>query len=78
MCGNHTVRSAIMPIRVHNFGGVIGWNAKKYLPRISSESYLKLQFISRRKSQKNYIDFFFRPEGGAAASRGESGDGKPL
>ena len=38
-----------MPIRVHNFGGVVGWNAKKYLPRLSSESYLKLQFVSRRK-----------------------------
>lgn len=48
-----------MSIRVHNFGGVIGWNAKKYLPRISSESYLKLQFLSRRKSQKNYIDYFY-------------------
>ena len=47
-----------MPIRVHNFGGVAGWNAKKYLPRLSSESYLKLQFISRRKSQKNYIEYF--------------------
>lgn len=47
-----------MSIRVHNFGGIIGWNAKKYLPRISSAGYLKLQFISRRRSQKNYIEYF--------------------
>ena len=26
--------------------GVLGWNARKYLPRLSSESYLKLQFVS--------------------------------
>lgn len=47
-----------MPIRIHNFGGVIGWNLQKIFPRLSSESYLKLQFISRRKSQKKYIEFF--------------------
>ncbi len=47
-----------MPIRVHNFAGVVGWNARKYLPKLSSESYLKLQFLSRRKSQKKYIDYF--------------------
>lgn len=51
-----------MPIRVHNFGGVVGWNAKKYLPKLSSESYLKLQFVSRRKSQKHYIEYFLSHE----------------
>ncbi len=47
-----------MPIRIHNFGGAIGWNLQKLFPKLSSESYLKLQFISRRKSQREYIDFF--------------------
>ena len=45
-----------MSIRVHNFAGVLGWNARKYLPRLSSESYLKLQFVARRRQQKKYID----------------------
>ena len=47
-----------MAIRVHNFAGVLGWNARKYLPRLSSESYLKLQFVSRRRQQRKYIDYF--------------------
>ncbi|MDO4188920.1 MAG: SPASM domain-containing protein [Lachnospiraceae bacterium] len=51
-----------MSIRIHNFGGIIGWNLKKYLPMLSSESYLKLQFVSRRKSQKRYIDMFLSAE----------------
>jgi len=51
-----------MSIRIHNFMGVIGWNLQKYLPGFSSESYLKLQFISRRKSQKEYIDYFMSQE----------------
>ena len=48
-----------MSIRVHNFAGVLGWNARKYLPRLSSESYLKLQFMTRRRQQKKYIEYFF-------------------
>ena len=48
-----------MAIRIHNFAGVLGWNARKYLPRISSESYLKLQFLTRRKQQKRYIEYFY-------------------
>ena len=56
--GENGKENGRMPIRVHNFGGVIGWNAKKYLPWVASESYLKLQFVSRRRSQKGYIDFF--------------------
>ncbi len=47
-----------MPVRVHNFLGSLGWNARKYLPGLASESYLKLQFVSRRKLQKNYIEYF--------------------
>ena len=48
-----------MAIRIHNFAGVLGWNARKYLPRISSESYLKLQFLIRRKQQRRYIEYFY-------------------
>lgn len=47
-----------MPVRVHNFLGKLGWNARKYLPGLSSSSYLKLQFITRRKLQKEYIEYF--------------------
>ncbi len=52
-----------MPIKVHNFAGVLGWNARKYLPKLSTESYLKLQFVTRRKQQAQYIEYFFnQPE----------------
>lgn len=51
-----------MSIRIHNFMGTIGWNLQKTFPKLSSESYLKLQFISRRKSQKAYIDYFMEHE----------------
>ncbi|MDR0220082.1 MAG: SPASM domain-containing protein [Lachnospiraceae bacterium] len=51
-----------MTIKIHNFGGVIGWNLQKILPRLSSGSYLKLQFAARRKSQQAYIDYFFSQE----------------
>ena len=47
-----------MPVRVHNFLGKLGWNARKYLPWLASESYLKLQFVTRRKLQRNYIEYF--------------------
>ena len=47
-----------MPVRIHNFLGKLGWNARKYLPGLASESYLKLQFVSRRKLQKDYIEYF--------------------
>ncbi|MCD8241897.1 MAG: SPASM domain-containing protein [Lachnospiraceae bacterium] len=49
-----------MPIRIHNFAGILGWNARKYFPRLASESYLKLQFVTRGKSQQKYIEYFLR------------------
>ena len=49
-------RGIDMPVRVHNFLGRLGWNARKYFPVLASESYLKLQFVTRRKLQKNYIE----------------------
>ena len=47
-----------MSIKIHNFMGKLGWELQKRIPNLSADSYLKLQFISRRKSQKEYIDFF--------------------
>lgn len=47
-----------MAVRVHNFLGKLGWNARKYFPTLASESYLKLQFVTRRKLQKKYIEHF--------------------
>lgn len=38
--------------------GAFGWNMQKLFPKLSSESYLKLQFLSRGKSQKQFIDYF--------------------
>lgn len=51
-----------MSIRIHNFMGRLGWNARKYLPMLSSQSYLKLQFLTRRKLQKRYIEYFLGKE----------------
>lgn len=51
-----------MSIKIHNFMGTLGWNLQKMFPKLSSESYLKLQFISRGKSQKKYIEYFMNRE----------------
>ena len=51
-----------MPIKVHNFMGKLGWNARKYFPKLASDSYLKLQFVTRRKLQASYVDYFLGSE----------------
>lgn len=51
-----------MPIRMDNFMGKFGWNARKYFPKLASNGYLTLQFMTRGKSQKNYIDYFMDVE----------------
>lgn len=51
-----------MSVKYHNFGGVIGWNLQKLVPSLSANSYLKLQFATRRKLQKQYIDYFMSAE----------------
>ena len=52
-----------MPISVNCFMGRLGWNARKYIPNLASNAYLKLQFVTRRKQQKAYIDYFMsQPE----------------
>ena len=47
-----------MPITINNFMGKFGWNARKYFPNLASFVYLKLQFVTRHKLQKQYCDFF--------------------
>lgn len=51
-----------MSVRYHNFGGVIGWKLQQWFPKLSSGSYLKLQFITRNKLQKQYINYFLKDE----------------
>jgi len=47
-----------MPIKIHNFGGAAGWYLQKIFPKLSSAGYLKLQFLSRGRSQKEFIRYF--------------------
>ncbi|MBP9995742.1 MAG: radical SAM protein [Lachnospiraceae bacterium] len=47
-----------MSIRIHNFMGRLGWELQKKCPMLSANAYLKLQFATRAKSQKKYIDLF--------------------
>lgn len=47
-----------MSIKVNSFLGKIGWLARKHFPVLTSEAYLKLQFITRRKLQQTYINYF--------------------
>ena len=51
-----------MSVSYHNFGGIIGWDLQKWFPKLSSNSYLKLQLSSRNKLQKRYIDYFMSTE----------------
>mgnify|MGYP004545994835 FL=1 len=51
-----------MSVRFHNFGGALGWNLQKRFPKLSSESYLKLQFLTRNKLQEQYIQYFLNAE----------------
>ena len=51
-----------MSVSYHNFMGRLGWEMQKRLPGFSSESYLKLQFITRRKLQQRYIEHFMNKE----------------
>ncbi len=51
-----------MPIKIVNYGGIIGWNARKYLPHLASKAYLSMQFLLREKKQKAFIEKFMREE----------------
>ncbi len=48
-----------MPVKIHNFGGILGWNARKYVSHLASSAYLTLQFKRRAKLQREYINYFF-------------------
>ena len=47
-----------MSVSISTYAGNLGWMARKYLPFISSDAYLRLQYIKRRKVSQEYIDFF--------------------
>ena len=47
-----------MPIRIENYMGTIGFNARKYFPRLASAAYLKMMFLKRRHQGKEYIEYF--------------------
>lgn len=51
-----------MPIRMVNFLGGFGWNMQKHFPKLSSQGYLSMQFITRRKSQKDFIKYFLEKD----------------
>lgn len=51
-----------MPIRMVNFMGRFGWEMQKHFPKLSSEGYLSMQFITRRKSQKEFIKYFMEKD----------------
>ena len=42
--------------------GRLGWEMQKRFPGFSADSYLKLQFLTRGKSQKRYIEYFLNKE----------------
>ena len=47
-----------MSIRVNSFLGKFGFWARVKFPALSSEAYLKLQFITRRRMQQRYTEYF--------------------
>ncbi len=47
-----------MSVTVSTYAGRIGWYARKYLPGMASDFYLKLQYLKRRKVSKKYIEYF--------------------
>ena len=52
-----------MSVRISSFLGKFGFWARVKFPALSSEAYLKLQFITRRKMQEKYTRYFLsQPE----------------
>ncbi len=47
-----------MSVSISTYAGRIGWIARKYLPFLSSDAYLKLQYVKRRKVSQEYIEYF--------------------
>lgn len=49
-----------MSVRISNFMGRFGWEMQKKFPKLSSGAYLKLQFLTRNRIQKQYIEWFMK------------------
>ena len=47
-----------MSVTISTYGGRMGWLARKYLPFLASNAYLKLQYEKRRKASREYIEYF--------------------
>ena len=47
-----------MAIRISSFLGKFGFWARVKFPKLSSEAYLKLQFVTRGKAQRQYTSYF--------------------
>ena len=47
-----------MSIRISSFLGQFGFWARVKFPKLSSEAYLKLQFVTRGKAQREYTSYF--------------------
>ncbi len=51
-----------MSIKIVNYAGIIGWNARKYLPHLASWAYLTMQFLKRDSRQREFIEQFMKEE----------------
>ena len=51
-----------MPIQINSFMGKFGFFARQYFPTLASDAYLKLQFATRSRMQKEYCDYFLSQE----------------
>ena len=51
-----------MSIKINSFLGKFGWFARKHFPNLASNAYLKLQFLTRSRSQREYTGYFMESE----------------
>lgn len=51
-----------MSIKMVNFLGRFGWEMQKRFPNLSSQGYLSMQFLTRRKSQQDFIRYFMEKD----------------
>lgn len=47
-----------MSIQINNFLGRFGWDMRRFFPNLSSSAYLTLQFMTRRREQRLYCEYF--------------------
>ena len=62
-------RGIDMPVRVHNFLGRLGWNARKYFPVLFEASV-----CDEEKAAEELYRVFYECERGASSPGGESGN----